>query len=92
VRRSLTALKKVFESDIFAVVVEKEGLSPEGVMGEDVEYNGVEAEEVGATQSLLYPPAPRLAIFFSACAIASDRESGVSHPGAVVSACASKCT
>jgi hypothetical protein len=54
------------------VVVEKEDcLDMEEAVGVDEERNNEEVEVEGGTQRLLYPPAtPRLAIFFSTCAIA----------------------
>lgn len=37
---------------------------------------GKSAPDGAAPRRLLYPPAPRLAIFRNACAIESDRDSG----------------
>jgi hypothetical protein len=42
----------------------------------------------GAAQRLLYPPAPRLAIFLSACDMDPDGDSGVLDPGSTDTACA----
>jgi len=53
------------------VVVEKEDcLDMEEATGVVVERSNEEVEVEDGTQRLLYPPAPRLAIFFSTCAIA----------------------
>jgi hypothetical protein len=61
---------------MLAAVVEKKFLGVVKAM------DGTELA-VGAAQSFLYPPAPRLARFLSACAIDSDWESGEVGPASM---------
>jgi hypothetical protein len=77
---------------MIAVVVEKEECFGIGeAMGEVAECSSDKVETVDGAQRLLYPPpAPRLAIFLNACAIAS-KESGGLDPSPPASFCTRNC-
>lgn len=76
------ASKKDFWVDMTGVVVERNDL-----LGVEEVIDVVAVRKVGvkdeAGQRLLYPAAPRTAIFLRACAIESGWNSGVLEPGSI---------
>lgn len=80
----MTASKKVFWLDMAAAVVEndfREVFNEDEVASRDIK------NEEGAAQTLLYPPAPPLAIFCSTRAIDSYADKFLLDPDAPVFAC-----